>query len=258
MDKSALKNNSILNVHVNSFTIYDLYSLCLTSVKNFAPKVIILELQPNLFNVNNNFLDLADWEVLEEDYIKENHNLKKNIIDYKKRKFLELLNFQYTKNNFIKIVGWTKKKEQQANQYNPDGSYLKKDLPINTEYVKATSKNSAANPLFINTKWDEKAELELINFLEILKRKKIKVIFILPPFHPAFYEEIIKKNNFYQISEEKMITIAKKFNINILGSFKLSKTLCDENEFIDSHHPLHSCYKKILNNSLLIPFTDKN
>ena len=27
MDKSALKNNSILNVHVNSFTIYDLYSL---------------------------------------------------------------------------------------------------------------------------------------------------------------------------------------------------------------------------------------
>jgi hypothetical protein len=250
IDKSVLANESILNVHVNSFTIYDLYSLCLVSVKNFKPKVVILELQPNFFNINNNFLGLADWEVLEEDYSAENYNLKKNILDYKKRKFLELINFQYTKNNLVKIFNWVKKEKENANQYNDDGSYLQKNELINIEHVRAISRNSASNPLFINTKWDEKVELELINFLKIIKKENLKIIFILPPFHPAFFEEIVKKNNFYELSEEKIINIAKKFNIKILGSFKISKTLCREYEYTDSHHPLQSCYKNLLKDRL--------
>lgn len=72
----------------------------------------------------------------------------------------------------------------------------------------------------------------------LLKKKNIKVYFVLIPLSPLVFEE---KNKHYRerilAVEAKIREIAQKNNIKIVGSYKPWEHDMDSNSFLDAQHP---------------------
>jgi hypothetical protein len=79
-----------------------------------------------------------------------------------------------------------------------------------------------------------------------LNKKGGKLIILIPPLIPnavSTMEKIAKKT--YAKKLHKLLSFAKKNNIDILNTSKSENFGCSYSDFLDSHHAFPSCYKKI-------------
>ena len=60
------------------------------------------------------------------------------------------------------------------------------------------------------------------------------------------YELTIKSKPFYLDLEKKFKELSKEKNIQIIGSYDVSKISCEEDQFYDDMHPKESCIKKVI------------
>jgi hypothetical protein len=89
----------------------------------------------------------------------------------------------------------------------------------------------------------------LNDFKEIsqnLNRKGGKLIILIPPLIPnaiTTMEKVAKET--YTAKLHKLLSFAKKNNIDVLNASKSEEFGCVYSDFLDSHHAFPSCYKKI-------------
>ena len=86
-------------------------------------------------------------------------------------------------------------------------------------------------------------------FIEYLvKVQKKEVVLFLTPYHMSSYNLTIQTKPYYLDIENKFKKLSKEMNIQIVGSYNLSLTDCEENQFYDRLHPKEDCMKKIASN----------
>lgn len=81
-----------------------------------------------------------------------------------------------------------------------------------------------------------------------LEKKKIKVSFVLTPYHPIAYQAFLtdpKRSRIRDI-ETFFRRYARKHAIPIYGSYDPARAGCPEAEFYDAQHPKESCMRRIL------------
>jgi len=78
----------------------------------------------------------------------------------------------------------------------------------------------------------------LVNYL----KSNFKIIFVMTPYHPAVWKHedqpVVKA---MEIVEKKVHEIAKKLNVQVLGSYNPGKVGCVSDQFYDAMHPKDEC-----------------
>lgn len=86
----------------------------------------------------------------------------------------------------------------------------------------------------------------LIALLSFLKDQEIRVILVLPPYHPALYQQIESKSPGILQAEEAFIQIAAELDLPVFGGYDPAQSGCSSSHFYDGMHPKSSCMKKAL------------
>lgn len=133
----------------------------------------------------------------------------------------------------------------------PDGhkefSKIKDDVVL--QGVSNQTKFSFTENLY---KISEKTTMDFIKFVNKLQADGVRVIFFLPPYHPVSYEKI-KNNPKYQMvfeAQSFFIETAKKYHVEVAGSYNPNICGCEASDFYDFHHTYGSSTKKIFKNIL--------
>jgi hypothetical protein len=89
-------------------------------------------------------------------------------------------------------------------------------------------------------------------FIQTLLSDDVRVILFLPPYHPITYS-YLKRNPLYSVvfkAEAYFVACAKKYALEVFGSYDPHACACDESDFCDWHHPFDSSTPKIFNRLL--------
>jgi hypothetical protein len=205
------------------------------------PKIIIIEIPHSLFDkYYSNKFDLK---------INENENTK---FKFLKLDIFLLLEYSYTKKNFLFLINYFKNNINSPDQYVElffDGSMnLSPNIKANYNYENnnkdaLTLAKSEANKLF---QMDENIYIKLYDLLEYFS-KKSKVYLLEVPANTIFNDISYLNNENYIIIENKINNLAKK-NIRVIGSFHNTKTGCTDKDYITVNHPDINCLKKLFSN----------
>lgn len=76
-------------------------------------------------------------------------------------------------------------------------------------------------------------------FVESLLDEGVKVIFLLPPFHPITYDLMMADREYRMIpvAQAYFTDFAKKHGIPVYGSYNPKECGCTDADFVDGHHP---------------------
>lgn len=257
--------SSLINLGLNGSSIEDYLSIFnkirLNNIKN---KKIIITIHPWTLNFNRD----SRWIFNEDDFnqfinfirIKDN-NSKNKTNDEKEiyfKIFKNLINLKYFSASIKKIIYGNKNLTTLKNKFELkeedfkkeiiyyDGSIIKNKTP-NTDFLK--NKNRANYKIVKNVFYSK-------NVTEILEKsineidKTNNIIFLLTPYHPEVWK--LKNEPIYQamLETEKIINIiARKKQIEIIGSFNPKNLNCKKDEFHDLLHASKECLNKLENYS---------
>ena len=241
-----------INFGVSGASIEDQIAITEMALEKFNPDKVLLGADPWLFNRFNNQLR---WRSISDEYQLSLKNIqlmsKKNIV-LKSSNLNENYNF-YEKileniYNFINIrkLGIELKKNDINN--------LTKDI-ILRDGKRVSGKGKVQKELKANVieysmhKFEFSDEYYKIyqNFIEYLLNVHNKeVVLVLSPYYLPSYELTIKSKPFYLDLEKKFKELSKEKNIQIIGSYDVSKIPCEEDQFYDDMHPKESCIKKVI------------
>ncbi|MBX7145984.1 MAG: hypothetical protein K1X44_01605 [Alphaproteobacteria bacterium] len=276
IDRDFFPNKTFFNHFVTGNTIEDMlafYGFYKIKNPNYKPEIIIMGLDAWLLNpqYRQNFLETAT--PLEDGINKGRELIHLTPLHFNKSnlsKYLELISFDYLKASW---QDWKKiHKKQLKNSYfiteekigefsikRSDGSYVypKKYREMNdTEKQKLMNKYISREYL---SGYDGFKELDqeqanifdsFINYL--VNTEHVKLIFYFPPNHNVVYNELknnlSKYKNFF-LAEDYFLSIAKKYNIEIIGDYNPEKCGLNETNFYDpsSHIKIdfiHQAFKK--------------
>ncbi len=241
-------NNGVAGASVQDFlSIINLYE-----ERGYLPKTIILGLDPWLLNKNNGAIR---WQSLvmetnqmliklgKEDLIRETSTP----IEFKKNQLKELFSTKYFKEsilNFNKKYYVTLEKEGSYRTKLFDGSIgIEKGIRDRTAKDidnRARDYVIAGVPYQLNN--FHELDAYRINLLESLLQylldKDIQVIFFLPPYHPITYNLLQEKlgDKIVEKTELYFLELAKKNNLEVIGSFDPEKLDLSNSDFYDGMH----------------------
>lgn len=90
------------------------------------------------------------------------------------------------------------------------------------------------------------ARQKYISLIHFLKESGVRVVIVLPPYHPDLFEIMKREKPKFLEVESDFRKIAVSMNIQIIGSYDGKAIGCDISEFYDGMHPKESCMKKVL------------
>ncbi len=100
------------------------------------------------------------------------------------------------------------------------------------------SQGSESNMGSSYEKMDPALKRQFEDFVEYLRDRKIRVVFFLPPFHPFFYDYMLKSQKFDGVMEvENYIRgFAREEGIDVVGSYDPRKCSLTQDDFMDYFH----------------------
>lgn len=231
---------ALLQVHKNKF--------------NSLPKIIILGIDPWVFNQNSGQTRFLSLKKEYEDFLFLLEN-KKPIFLQQKNKFSQMFSISYLKTN-LKTVS---KKQQfyivdtidtDAALKMPDGSIY---YPYDTRYpnfekVEKNAKAYASGSVYSLEKFNKISNIELFeSFIIYLKNQDSIVYFYLPPYNPITYDILISKEKYQTINsvEKYLVNFAEQNNIELIGSYNPHKYGFSNSDFSDGMHSLDVVYEII-------------
>jgi hypothetical protein len=263
--------SSLKNLGVSGASLEDYLAMSNIILKNteFLPKTVVFGIGPWSLNIGRD----KRWNRYEQEYfeMKNRLNLKypsthlNGNNDSSKDLLINLFNLQYLKRSLSviskpKIEAATPTPVSEFNQNS--GLSLPVTLPDGSNIYSAEQIDKAKNS--INTISGKNSYKIVNNFyyqdfaintfeklIQHLINSKIKVVFILTPYHHSVWnhteQPIIKV---IDIIEGKVHDIAKKYKIQVIGSYNPDNIGCLENEFYDNMHPTDICLMKLENRSI--------
>lgn len=266
----TLRNNAVSGASLEDYLgIYDLYLR-----KNLKPRLVVLGLEPWLVNSNNG---QKRWEGLEEEYFEMMSRLgdvapggdtwaRMKIKAHMVQKYGEFLSPGYFNESLFNLV----KKGRDGTRYwatdqvegevpikAADGSYaygvVMRQKSVEDVNIEARA-FALANPIYSLggfSRLDESRMRLLDGFVRYLENSGVKVVFFLPPYHPAAYGRI-RLNPAYAmvpVSENWYRQLAQRHGIPVMGSFDPVPIGLSESDFYDGMHPKNQAVRGLILNS---------
>ena len=247
-----LDDNQILNLGVNGASLEDIVVFTIMSMEKLMPSKIYIGLDPWLFNKNNS---QKRWRSLKQEF-----KVAERMI-YKNKYSTLFFNDDKSKEINNSFIGKTLDKLYRSVNVRRDNiiADLDKAYDGNRSVIKKDGRRFKSNiekfePGIINYSMKNfefsRSKFELFEkFIKyILKNSSSEIIFILTPYEYSSYMMTIKENPNYEKSEELFLNFAKKYGINIIGSYNLKNTSCENSDFLDNYHPNDNCMNKLIIN----------
>jgi hypothetical protein len=189
--------------------------------------------------------------------------------DFSSNKCADFCSANYWKRISASCLEWTnqfffKTHQDGLSEYvrRDDGSvsYHSEFRELPAEQVAEKIKKSTRFP---NHQVSENMTTLLRRFLEGLRFDGVEVSFIIPPYHPAFYQLEGKNSLGNQIEgyesylallskvEQTVHSLAETFSLKIYGGFDPIKVGAEEDEFYDWMHPKEGVFKRLLQKEIL-------
>lgn len=263
MFPGELINNSVVGASLEDIlAVYSLYPS-----RNYKPKTIVWGIDPWLLNENSQQLR---WSSISDDFYKilgtiglEKFIVKK-IINYSvlKSKFdkdKELFSLSYFQKS-LQVFGSKATYKPTRISVNDsitrlvDGSIIfdKKYRDSDSGTVVKSAREFSQNPfsLFNFSKFSERNIEILEKFIDYLEKQNIKLIFFLSPYHPYVYNYFLTTDKYHVVLEAEKYyrLLAKKHNIQIIGSFNPKVYNLVNKDFSDGAHCTASTIKNFFNN----------
>jgi hypothetical protein len=261
--------SSLKNLGVSGGSLEDYLAMSNIILKNaeFLPKTVVFGIDPWSLNFGRG----SKWNRYKHDYfemksklslkypsthLNDNHDISKDLL-------INLFNLQYLKRS-LSVVSKPKIETvtpvSKFNQNNelalpvilPDGSHIHSTEPIDkTKNNIKTMPGKNSYKIVNNFYYQDFAIKTFEKLIQHLINSKVEIVFILTPYHHRVWsnteQPIIKTLN---IIERKVHDIAKKYKIQVIGSYNPKNIGCLENEFYDGVHPMDTCLMKLENRSI--------
>ena len=241
-------NVKLFNASVNGASIEDLISIYqLYKSYDLLPDSIILGIDPWIFNDNNN---QERWKTLKKEYYsffnKSDQQIKKS-----NKNITQILSLSYYQESIMSLFKYgfkfeptsTKDKFNKFNTILNDGSlvYSKKFRDLSLKEVDKQASEYINGDIYSIEKFNEISKTKIDLFEKLIfdiKQNKIRIKFIISPYHPIVYKEIYNNIDYKNVLKtEKYITeFSIKNNIKKVGSFDPKRNNFDNSYFYDGMH----------------------
>jgi hypothetical protein len=246
MQVRSFNERKLLNLGISGSSLRDDIGMIYLVDKKLNPSILLIGADPWLFHAK---LFDGRHEILEIAYdMSVGKPQMENTVDSKDSKLTfinkKIQNF-YERTTYSLRIPENDLPEFKSKKRN-DGSQV-----YGTDYISKSQNEieAAFNDLIkyrefgmLNTSIDE--------FSELLEKQlhKRKVVLVLSPYHPKLYERMKKELPILLDIENEFRKIAKKKNIQIIGSYDPGVVGCVAGEFYDGMHPGDFCMRKIVSN----------
>lgn len=248
-EKTFFNHGVTAGVLEDYIAIYEMYKK-----KNNVPETVIIGAEPHLFNPNHG---IQLWRTNEKEYkeaisrmgLKLNDGFSKTSFEFAKYK--ELFSWAYTKASIKEASG----KNRLVPQEDTDSEYVLK-LKDGSQLYPNSFRNKTRQRLredalsllergpkviMLHDYHElDRGRLNLFAiFIKSMQEDGVKVIFLMPPYHPMIYEAFTS-NPQYQIvpvAQQYFLEFAKQNSIQVIGSWNPKECGVQEDEFWDSMHP---------------------
>lgn len=261
-------SGTLINNGVGAASIEDILEIYrLYQKKGFKPKKIILGLDPWLLNDNHK---ATEWKKIGLEYLEMLKELglsnegisKKAIILENYHQVASVGHFRaslaefssYLKNRINKKYLPTDKTLNDQFTRLKDGSitYPKKYREFTPKQVTEEVMNYIdGRPIIFLNEFNKLSDLDiklLERFITYLKKQNTEIVFFLAPYHPLVFDYFTHSEKYKMVikAEEYYRALAKKMNIEVLGSFNPEKCKIDSSLFYDGLHCKEEAIKIIL------------
>lgn len=257
-DSFIEKNENLLNNGVSGASIEDEIAIIwMYYYKGNLPNYLIIGVDPWIFNTNN---DQTRWYSIYDEY---NHGMELLKLDsgnynyslpldiqHEIKKTMSLISRDILFASLNKIVEGKSIDMYPTDEINADVgirltdgsiSYPKKYRDRNYSEVNQLAQDYISGPIyslnsFVDINIDNKNKF--IKLIDFLQNNDVRITFLLPPYHPIVYNEIIRNPQYSNVlAVENMVKdIGKKKNITTIGSYDPSKQNFTSHDFSDGMH----------------------
>lgn len=252
----------LLNLGVSGGSFEDLFVFSNLIFKNSKkPEKVFIDITPWFFkfNMDNRYkINVKDYNefvsIISDDKPLENKN------NYEFNLIKNLFNLEYfitSLKNLHSISDTTKiEKPSLTFQYNKgytkalyleDGSHLYSSSFIEDSKIAIKNvKKGGGNYKIMREIYHQNTIEVFEKVIQYYQRHKIEVNFILTPYHPNVFKNGETKPVLHMKEVEALaLTLSKKYNLPLYGSFFPKKLGCKESEFFDYMHAAQECLNKI-------------
>ncbi len=244
-------NEQVLNLGVSGASVEDHIAITAMALEKFNPDKILLGADPWLFNRDSG---QSRWKSISNEYEIALKNIEEASNKYKILK-------KDTKNEIYNF--YEKFLDNIYNNFNK----RKLDLNIKSDEIKNNTKQIILRDgkiIYGKEKREEKIKDKIIDYSMssyefsedyynnynkfikyLIKVQKKDVVLFLSPYHLSSYNLTVQAKPFYLDVEKRFRELSKEMGVQIVGSYNLSLTDCEEIEFYDNQHPKEDCMKKI-------------
>jgi len=243
-------NHSMAGVSLEDYiAIIGLYK-----IKADLPRTVVLGIDPWIFNKNNGLPEW--WKSLSRYYekmVEEINGRAIRVSGIQPNKYAQLINLDYTRANYKlfrsgKKLYVTDRIDIDDFVREPDGSiYFPYQLRFKTDERKDPYPSNAMPVGYLNH-FESLSGVELFEtFLRYLQEKRVDVILLLLPFHPAAYK-LFNDNpqGHIVISLEKYLRdFALRNHMRVIGSYDPGRYQLTGKDFFDDTHGHEIVAKKV-------------
>ena len=254
---SLMLNEPVLNLSVSGASIEDHIAFSAEAIAQYKPNRIIIGLDPWLLNQH----DGQDrWKSINSLYAYWQANIRKNneLLDndasyFSKNMYVSKADSvwyrAYKKINMLDRPTPINGDAEASDKKRYDGSHI-----YNRAYATRTGEAIAAEFGILRDYSIEKYEFDLVaekKMLELvtwIQKNGVKVIFVLPPYHPDLYSLLADEKQVILNIEDRFRNLARKYGVELVGSYDPRRVGCSKSEFYDGMHPTSACMAKVLSN----------
>jgi hypothetical protein len=213
--------------------------------KGDMPKKVFLGIDPWMFNKNNGLPQW--WKSLKRYYqaiTQEIYGREMSVSLFQPDKYLQLINLEFTRENY-KHLRKKKKKLTITDRVDIDNFVREPDGSMYFPYLMRFRTDERPNyppgakPLPLLNHFESLSHMELFeDFVRYLQKKKVEVVLVLLPFHPALYK-LFNENPEYRIVitlEKRLRDFALQNHVKLIGSYDPGKYQLEGKDFIDVTH----------------------
>ncbi|MEN6303842.1 MAG: hypothetical protein ABFD96_14010 [Armatimonadia bacterium] len=245
-------NSSITQGSLRDYVaIYEMYA-----AKNLEPSMVVLRLDPWIFDRTNKRLDRlftidAEYQAGRQRLgLPAQPQTLSQRLDGATRRYFQLFSPAYLQSSVAYLAKPRPLHETKLEQ----GNVVIKLSDGSLSYEKKRQAKQAAaerrGHKFVQApfgKIDPEAVAELEAFVDYLQKRKIEVVFLLAPYRPSQYKSMLADDDFRNLTEveARLKSIASTRHIEIVGSYDPVKMGCSESDYFDPTHPNTACVARL-------------
>jgi len=257
---SAFPGHSFLNNSVSGATIEDNMAIYwMYRKKDFIPSVVVIGLDPwllNKYNYQGRYRSIVrEYQEITKYIIGQNDGSK--VSHYYQTKYFELISLSYFQSSFWHLVKSLREGKKERSHFYPTSKNVSIEqmkltdgtisYDINYRNVSPSEARLSAvqyakkDPVYSLgnfTRLDPNLTEKFDKFIDLLNKDKVKVVFFLPPYHPAAYNILAKSDKYKIIKEAQKYfeKYAKDKKIKLIGSYNPNDCYLGELDFYDGMH----------------------